>query len=141
MKRIVIRTVIIILFVSVLLFSSRARDLISFYSNRTKMNQITDLICMGEIQIDEHGWASIPPALVESGYDKPIILVEYQDNCALFYFSFDGGILGDSKGFLHMLPKECQQENDTWKNVSSRFRIINVRRIEEDWYICSVTDG
>lgn len=141
LKRIVIWTGIVILFISALLFSSCAMDYIWFYSNKTTMNHITDLICIGEIQIDEHGWASIPPTLVESGDNKPVILVEYHDKCALFFFSFDGGILGDSKGFLHVLSQDYQQENDIWENVSSRFRIINVKAIESDWYICSVTDG
>ena len=122
-------------------FFSRANDFISFYTKEAKMNHITDLICKGEIQIDEHGWANIPPVLMESGYDKPIILVEYHGNCALFFFSYDGGILGDSKGFLQVLPQEFQPENDAWENVSSRFRIVNVRKIKEGWYICSVTDG
>ena len=117
-----------------------AKDYISFYANKAEMDKISELICEGVIPVNESGVAVLSPELSDSAFDNPVMIVKIHGDYAVLFITFNGGMLGDSKGVLHTIYPEDKVVHER-KAVSARYRISNLKEITDTWYMCSASDG
>lgn len=131
--------ILCVIFLAVLVIFCSMKD--DFHKMKEKREAIAERVVSGDIAVDEHGWAVLPEEEAYLSDTGKCCVVEcdygqYSGQYAVYFFSYTG-MLGDSKGYLHIIES---LDDGLKEKASHRFHFVEVKPVDTSWYSCKTSD-